>query len=1178
MATSKEEALEIAKYMGCSGAHQHENGEWMPCADHETMLRISNEAEPEKKIVASNTSDEPRRKRKRRKGNSWEDLGEGGIAGIDTLPSGGLVSAVFTKSLPRIGSLSARFDPNAIDGDNDGLVQERTQFERPKTPNAPTNKPQQRISGSMSSLSPEDEQALRRYKTVLNWLDDDDFNNLDDYIEAIESGQTREELADKFPSIALLSKPDHDALIRGWYVDISQGIDSGDDGDDFSAPLIDAFTTDDLLDWDDYARARLLGDSQESLDRGWPQFAGLSDKEFFQLQSEIDFAEESYNDEVYLELLRAREASGSKPASGDKPLSQLEFDFAGWDYPAPKTTSTSKRQERGPKWLRRFKKQKPKKRYWNNTPYGGDKTLVEDQAKQVEKFREYAESGSWNKFHNEHYDWWTFPIDRGSVAYGEKYNIAKTNRKRLRNNKEFTDSVAEAARLYTSALGWDLDKEDWIENPDFDKGQDWRKFYGTRVYKMARSLQVLGRCKEFESVRLLVDSVKAAGKYVGNDKYWENPGSCPDDSTLPTEISKSAPRRIFGRMSPGNNRLASVERVSPELQNFHTNPDLIKDDIESTVNDFVIKKDLQGRVAAADSIITRINPKTSQPEILLIQRNNGPHKSATSGAWVIPGGFVDEGEDAQAAAIREMMEELNIDPDSIEILEQSPVGTITSNDWDIRFTSGTEISARHFVVASDIKFKASDDAAKAKWIPIRDISDGKVPIGFGHTAWIRAAAERTMADSDDYDDVDRRLGEIEKAGRARNQEVMRMSNTFRRQRNQSLTKDQILAPLFNERELGNSEETYEIAKPKTKKNRVTGSVSFFSGKRYPKGKLSDDQEEAIEKAWPVFRDPAKHVAQTEVTKADDGSLITTMPEVPGLADPFGPNRENIKLIPAPSESDGEEIISKVGEINKSLSNFTTNLKVRIEPEGNGFRAVIETSDGIPILSRFDTDRERLDRVLGSRTRLGRFLDWFLYYLPVTDVEAYERDTKGKASDYHPAALKNAYDFADTDAGRFAENAVDKMIDYANTLDSLSQFYDGTIRELRRRMGLPANAPYQVTPLADFGEYTYQDFWLQFFNNPSWMLLSDNNPFTFVHEIAHGFLGLGFDRTSEWRNGAAAAAIMGTDLGLLQSNYVYSRQGQMHNFPARDLSRPERDIQLWTPTSPDLYGWNRGVKP
>ena len=41
----KKQVLKIARYMGCRGAHKNEKGEWMPCADMQTLQRLSNEAE-----------------------------------------------------------------------------------------------------------------------------------------------------------------------------------------------------------------------------------------------------------------------------------------------------------------------------------------------------------------------------------------------------------------------------------------------------------------------------------------------------------------------------------------------------------------------------------------------------------------------------------------------------------------------------------------------------------------------------------------------------------------------------------------------------------------------------------------------------------------------------------------------------------------------------------------------------------------------------------------------------------------------------------------------------------------------------------------------------------------------------------------------------------------------------
>ena len=39
-AATREQALRIAQRLGCYGAHQHEDGSWMPCASHEDMEAI----------------------------------------------------------------------------------------------------------------------------------------------------------------------------------------------------------------------------------------------------------------------------------------------------------------------------------------------------------------------------------------------------------------------------------------------------------------------------------------------------------------------------------------------------------------------------------------------------------------------------------------------------------------------------------------------------------------------------------------------------------------------------------------------------------------------------------------------------------------------------------------------------------------------------------------------------------------------------------------------------------------------------------------------------------------------------------------------------------------------------------------------------------------------------------
>lgn len=81
----------MARYLGCSGTHKGPNGELMPCASHEELMRISDRAEPRKPKKKADPT-KPKRKRKGRRVAGYEPLGERGVISIDTLPSGGLVS------------------------------------------------------------------------------------------------------------------------------------------------------------------------------------------------------------------------------------------------------------------------------------------------------------------------------------------------------------------------------------------------------------------------------------------------------------------------------------------------------------------------------------------------------------------------------------------------------------------------------------------------------------------------------------------------------------------------------------------------------------------------------------------------------------------------------------------------------------------------------------------------------------------------------------------------------------------------------------------------------------------------------------------------------------------------------------------------------------------------------
>ncbi len=67
--TDKSKAIRKAQEMGCSGAHQHSDGSWMPCSSHEEFIK--------------KTSKKGRSVGSRKKNSEWENLRESPIMGID---------------------------------------------------------------------------------------------------------------------------------------------------------------------------------------------------------------------------------------------------------------------------------------------------------------------------------------------------------------------------------------------------------------------------------------------------------------------------------------------------------------------------------------------------------------------------------------------------------------------------------------------------------------------------------------------------------------------------------------------------------------------------------------------------------------------------------------------------------------------------------------------------------------------------------------------------------------------------------------------------------------------------------------------------------------------------------------------------------------------------------------
>lgn len=123
----------------------------------------------------------------------------------------------------------------------------------------------------------------------------------------------------------------------------------------------------------------------------------------------------------------------------------------------------------------------------------------------------------------------------------------------------------------------------------------------------------------------------------------------------------------------------------------------------------------------------------NETNILLIRRKSYPYK----GFWAFPGGFANPHEDIEDVGMRELKEETGISKDMLEGRKVRQLGVFTPNDP--RFNSKTS-NAWAYDVGLEISLPKNmsfelhphDDATDAKWVSIREISDGGIPLAFHH--------------------------------------------------------------------------------------------------------------------------------------------------------------------------------------------------------------------------------------------------------------------------------------------------------------------------------------------------------------------------------------------------------------------------------------------------------------
>lgn len=130
---------------------------------------------------------------------------------------------------------------------------------------------------------------------------------------------------------------------------------------------------------------------------------------------------------------------------------------------------------------------------------------------------------------------------------------------------------------------------------------------------------------------------------------------------------------------------------------------------------------------AADAIVFAREGDTTS--VLLVQRKNDPYK----GTWAIPGGFIEDAEDLQPAAIRELEEETGL-----KLQQMTQLYAIGTPGRDPRFRT---VSIVYYAVLDHKPaVTGADDAADARWFDIADLP----ALAFDHDEVIRYAISRAL--------------------------------------------------------------------------------------------------------------------------------------------------------------------------------------------------------------------------------------------------------------------------------------------------------------------------------------------------------------------------------------------------------------------------------------------------
>lgn len=131
---------------------------------------------------------------------------------------------------------------------------------------------------------------------------------------------------------------------------------------------------------------------------------------------------------------------------------------------------------------------------------------------------------------------------------------------------------------------------------------------------------------------------------------------------------------------------------------------------------------------AADNVVFRFDGKMLQ--VLLVRRGNEPFK----GSWALPGGFLNEDETLQEAALRELREETGIEPLYTEEL--------CSCSGVHRDPRDRVLSVVFYSFVRQAEPTAGDDAVEAQWFNVYELPE----LAFDHAEVMDKAIKRLRVD------------------------------------------------------------------------------------------------------------------------------------------------------------------------------------------------------------------------------------------------------------------------------------------------------------------------------------------------------------------------------------------------------------------------------------------------